>query len=205
VLLAGLAKTLKRDDLAIYVAKEARQKGVELTEFLFPTLRVPDGGSPEPALTLAIIKQESAFDQRAQSSAGALGLMQLMPSTARPLAKKLGIKKLDEKKLLTDGGFNMQLGRLYLDQMIDRFSGSYIMAVAAYNAGPSRVRDWSNLYGDPRMTDTDAIDWIENIPFNETRNYVMRVMENLQIYRSILNEDGIRIALDDDLNRHAVN
>ena len=205
VLLAGLAKTLKRDDLAIHVAKEARQKGVELTEFLFPTLRVPEGGSPEPALTLAIIKQESAFDQRAQSSAGALGLMQLMPSTARPLAKKLGVKKLDEKKLLSDGGFNMQLGRLYLDQMIDRFGGSYIMAIAAYNAGPSRVRDWSNLYGDPRMTETDAIDWIENIPFNETRNYVMRVMENLQIYRSILNQSGIRIALDDDLNRHAMN
>lgn len=204
-LLAGLAKSLKRDDLAIHVAKEARQNGVELTEFLFPTLRVPDGGSPEPALTLAIIKQESAFDQRAKSSAGALGLMQLMPSTARPLAKKLGVKKLDEKKLLSDASFNMQLGRLYLSQMIERFSGSYIMAVAAYNAGPSRVREWSNLYGDPRMTETDAIDWIENIPFNETRNYVMRVMENLQIYRSILNKDGIRIALDDDLNRHAVN
>lgn len=204
-LLAGLAKSLKRDDLAIHVAKEARQSGVELTEFLFPTLRVPDGGSPEPALTLAIIKQESAFDQHAKSSAGALGLMQLMPSTARPLAKKVGVKKLDEKTLLSDPNFNMQLGRLYLSQMIDRFSGSYIMAVAAYNAGPSRVRDWSNLYGDPRMTETDAIDWIENIPFNETRNYVMRVMENLQIYRSLLNQDGIRIALDDDLNRHAVN
>lgn len=204
-LLAGLAKSLKRDDLAIHVAKEARQSGVELTEFLFPTLRVPEGGDPEPALTLAIIKQESAFDQRAKSSAGALGLMQLMPSTARPLAKKLGIKKLDEKKLVSDPNFNMRLGRLYLDQMIDRFGGSYIMAIAAYNAGPSRVRDWSNLYGDPRSAETDAIDWIENIPFNETRNYVMRVMENLQIYRSILAEDGVRIALDDDLNRHAVN
>lgn len=204
-LLAGLAKSLQRDDLAIHVAKEARQSGVELTEFLFPTLRVPAGDAPEAALTLAIIKQESAFDQRAQSSAGALGLMQLMPSTARPLAKSVGIKKLDEKKLLADASLNMRLGRLYLDQMIQRFGGSYIMAVAAYNAGPSRVRDWSNLYGDPRSPEIDAVDWIENIPFNETRNYVMRVMENLQIYRSILAEDGVRIALEDDLNRHAVN
>jgi soluble lytic murein transglycosylase len=204
-LLAGLAKSLQRDDLAIHVAKEARQSGVELTEFLFPTLRVPAGDAPEAALTLAIIKQESAFDQRAQSSAGALGLMQLMPSTARPLAKSVGIKKLDEKKLLADAHLNMRLGRLYLDQMIQRFGGSYIMAIAAYNAGPSRVRDWSNLYGDPRSTEIDAIDWIENIPFNETRNYVMRVMENLQIYRSILAEEGVRIALEDDLNRHAVN
>lgn len=205
VLLAGLAKSLGRDDLAIHVAKEARQSGVELTEFLFPTLRVPPGDMPEPALTLAIIKQESAFDAGAQSSAGAMGLMQLMPSTARPLAKKLGVNKLDVKKLVTDPQFNMRLGRLYLEQMIERFSGSYIMAIAAYNAGPSRVREWTNLYGDPRAIDTDAIDWIENIPFNETRNYVMRVMENLQIYRSLLAEEGVRIALDDDLNRHAVN
>jgi len=205
VLLAGLARSLEREDLAIHVAKEARQSGVELTEFLFPTLRVPQGETPEAALTLAIIKQESAFDQRAKSSAGALGLMQLMPSTARPLAKAAGIGKLDEKKLLSDANLNMRLGRLYLAQMIDRFGGSYIMAIAAYNAGPSRVRSWSDLYGDPRQADTDAIDWIENIPFNETRNYVMRVMENLQIYRSILAEEGVRIALDDDLNRHAVN
>lgn len=205
VLLAGLARSLKREDLAIHVAKEARQSGVELTEFLFPTLRVPETDEPEAALTLAIIKQESAFDQHAKSSAGALGLMQLMPSTARPLAKSVGVKKLDEKKLLSDASFNMRLGRLYLHQMIERFGGSYIMAIAAYNAGPSRVRDWSNLYGDPRSPETDAIDWIENIPFNETRNYVMRVMENLQIYRSLLAEEGVRIALDDDLNRHAVN
>jgi soluble lytic murein transglycosylase len=204
-LLAGLSKSLKRDDLAIYVAKEARQSGVELTEFLFPTLRVPEGKVPEPALTLAIIKQESAFDAKAESSAGAMGLMQLMPSTARPLAKKLGVNKLDVKKLVSDPQFNMKLGRLYLEQMIERFSGSYIMAIAAYNAGPSRVREWSNLYGDPRSAETDAIDWIENIPFNETRNYVMRVMENLQIYRSLLAEEGVRIALEDDLNRHAVN
>ncbi|WP_133613796.1 lytic transglycosylase domain-containing protein [Dongia mobilis] len=205
VLLAGLARSVKREDLAIHVAKEARQSGVELTEFLFPTLRVPQDGAPEAALTLAIIKQESAFDQRAESSAGALGLMQLMPSTAKPLAKSVGIKKLDPKKLLSDAGLNMRLGRLYLDQLIERFGGSYIMAIAAYNAGPSRVRQWSDLYGDPRQAEIDAIDWIENIPFNETRNYVMRVMENLQIYRSILAKEGIRIALDDDLNRHAVN
>ncbi|WP_374656088.1 lytic transglycosylase domain-containing protein [Dongia sp.] len=205
VLLASLAKSVKRDDLAIAVAKEARQKGFELAEYLFPTIKLPPGNAPEPALVLAIIKQESAFDARISSPAGAKGLMQLMPSTARPLAKELGVKKLQEKKLTSDPAFNVRLGRLYLEKLIDRFGGSYIMAVAAYNAGPSRVRDWTILYGDPRSADTDAIDWVENIPFDETRNYVQRVMENLQIYRSRLSQNGAQIALEDDLNRPAIN
>ncbi len=200
------AKSVKRDDLAIAVAKEARQKGFELSEYLFPTIKLPGRQAlPEPALVLAIIKQESAFDAKISSPAGAMGLMQLMPSTARPLAKELGVKKLQEKSLTSDPAFNVQLGRLYLEKLIDRFNGSYIMAVAAYNAGPSRVRDWVILYGDPRLPDTDAIDWVENIPFNETRNYVQRVMENLQIYRSRLSDNGARIALEDDLNRPAIN
>jgi soluble lytic murein transglycosylase len=204
-LLAGLAKSVKRDDLAIAVAKEARQKGFELSEYLFPTIKLPTGKEPEPALVLAIIKQESAFDAKISSPAGAMGLMQLMPSTARPLAKELGVKKLKEKSLTADPAFNVKLGRLYLEKLIDRFNGSYIMAVAAYNAGPSRVRDWVILYGDPRLAETDAIDWVENIPFDETRNYVQRVMENLQIYRSRLSDKGARIALEDDLNRPAIN
>lgn len=204
-LLASLAKSVKRDDLAIAVAKEARQKGFELSEYLFPTINLPAGKVPEPALVLAVIKQESAFDAKVSSPAGAMGLMQLMPSTARPLAKELGVKKLQEKKLVSDPGFNVRLGRLYLEKLIDRFNGSYIMAVAAYNAGPSRVRDWVILYGDPRLPGTDAIDWVENIPFNETRNYVQRVMENLQIYRSRLSEGAAKIALDADLNRQAIN
>lgn len=205
VLLAKLAKSVKRDDIAIAVAKEARQKGYELAEYLFPMIKLPAGNAPEPALILAIIKQESAFDPKISSPAGARGLMQLMPATARPLAKELGIKKLQEKSLTGDPVLNVKLGRLYLGKLIDRFSGSYIMAVAAYNAGPSRVRDWMYIYGDPRRPDTDAIDWIENIPFEETRNYVQRVMENLQIYRSRLSENGARIALEEDLNRPAIN
>jgi len=204
-MLAGLAKSVKRDDLAIAVAKEARQKGFELSEYLFPTIKLPTGKEPEPALVLAIIKQESAFDAKISSPAGAMGLMQLMPSTARPLAKELGVKKMKESSLTADPAFNVKLGRLYLEKLIDRFNGSYIMAVAAYNAGPSRVRDWVILYGDPRVAETDAIDWVENIPFDETRNYVQRVMENLQIYRSRLSDKGAKIALEDDLNRPAIN
>jgi soluble lytic murein transglycosylase len=205
VLLADLAKSVKRDDVAIAVAKEARQRGFELAEYLFPTIKLPPGDAPEPALVLAIIKQESAFDAKVTSPAGARGLMQLMPSTARPLAKELGVKKLQEKKLTSDPAFNVRLGRLYLEKLIKRFEGSYIMAVAAYNAGPSRVRDWVILYGDPRSSNTDPIDWVENIPFEETRNYVQRVMENLQIYRSRLSQNGARIALEDDLSRPAIN
>jgi soluble lytic murein transglycosylase len=203
-MIAALAREIRRDDLAILVAKEARQRGVEMTDYLFPMIKIPLNGEPEPAFTLGIIRQESAFDAKAVSPAGAVGLMQMLPSTAKPIAKDLKIKKFKDKQLL-DPATNITLGRAYLSKLVSHFKGSYILATAAYNAGPSRVQEWIYTYGDPRQAGTDVVDWIESIPFDETRNYVQRVMENLQVYRSRLNKGTARLALEADLRRSEVN
>lgn len=203
-MIAALAREIRRDDLAILVAKEARQRGVEMTDYLFPMMKIPAGGEPEPALILGVIRQESAFDAKATSPAGALGLMQMLPSTARPIAKELKIKKFKDEQLL-EPRTNILFGRTYLAKLVGRFKGSYILAAAAYNAGPSRVQDWISTYGDPRQSGTDVVDWIESIPFDETRNYVQRVMENLQVYRSRLNKGSARLALEEDLRRSGAN
>ena len=203
-MIAALAREIKRDDLAIIVAKEARQRGVEMTDYLFPMIKIPPNSQPEPAFTLGIIRQESAFDAKAVSPAGAVGLMQMLPSTAKPIAKDLKIKKYQDKQLL-EPATNIMLGQAYLSKLVNRFKGSYILATAAYNAGPSRVQEWIYTYGDPRQSGVDVVDWIESIPFDETRNYVQRVMENLQVYRSRLNKGTAHLALEADLRRSDVN
>ncbi len=124
--------------------------------------------------------------------------MQLMPATAKGVAKKIGVKYA-EKKLTTDGNYNVTLGRAYVDDLLNRFGGSYILTAAAYNAGPSRARDWIYTYGDPRQRGVDVIDWIESVPFDETRNYIMRVLENTQIYRARLNQGVAKLGLAEDL------
>lgn len=126
--------------------------------------------------------------------------MQLMPATAKQMAKEAGVK-YNEKALTKDAQYNIQLGSTYLEKLIDRFDGSYILAAAAYNAGPSRAADWIETYGDPRLSHTDAVDWVESIPFDETRNYVQRVMENVEIYRARLNKGMIPLTLENDLRR----
>lgn len=201
LLIADLGAELGRRDYVIAVAKTARQRGIELLDYLYPLQALPSGSDPEDALVLAVIRQESAFDQRAQSAAGAFGLMQLLPRTAKQIAKKLQIAYSD-KKLTGDPSYNVRLGRVYLSDLLDNFSGSYVLAVAAYNAGPARVRSWLSEYGDPRDRGVDVIDWIETIPFSETRNYVQRVLENLQIYRHRLNgRTEIALSLEQDLSR----
>ncbi len=197
-LVAGLANDINRRDFAVAVAKEARTRGVEMIDYLYPVIKLPEGKNPEPALILGLIRQESAFDSGAVSSAGARGLMQLLPSTAKGVAKKAGIK-FAEKKLTSDPNYNVTLGRAYVDELLDRFDGSYVLAAAAYNAGPSRARDWIFTYGDPRQRGVDVIDWIESLPFDETRNYVMRVLENTQIYRARLNKGVAGLGLAEDL------
>ena len=186
-LIADLAAEQGRNDLMVVAAKEARRFGVELVEYLYPLRDLPDEIDPEAALVLGVIRQESAFSVTAISSAGARGLMQLMPGTAKEVAKKEGLK-FDEKKLTRDPGYNIRLGSAYLQGLIDRFRGSYILAIAGYNAGPSRSAEWIRTFGDPRDADVDVIDWIESIPFSETRNYVQRVIENLMVYRHRLGD-----------------
>lgn len=197
-LVAGLANDIGRRDFAVAVAKEARTRGVEMIDYLYPVIKLPTGKNPEPALILGLIRQESAFDVGAVSGAGARGLMQLLPSTAKGVAKKAGIKYAP-KKLTTDPNYNVTLGRAYVDELLDRFGGSYVLMAAAYNAGPNRARDWIYTYGDPRQRGVDVIDWIESIPFDETRNYVMRVIENTQIYRARLNQGTSKLGIGEDL------
>jgi len=199
-MIADLGRELKRDDLAIMVAKAARTKGVDLIDYLYPMREIPAGTGPEAALVLAVIRQESAFEVKASSSAGALGLMQLMPPTAKHVAK--GLKIRYKKELLTkDPDYNIRLGRSYLQELLDSYGQSYVLAIAAYNAGPDRVDSWIAQYGDPRDYGTDVVDWIESIPFAETRNYVQRVLENLQVYRHRLGIVQIAQSLQQDLTR----
>jgi len=148
----------------------------------YPTVAIPNGGNIEHALIDAVVRQESAFETGAVSRSGALGLMQLMPATANYIALKASLP-FSMAALTTDGAYNITLGRAYLERLLDDFGGSYALAIAAYNAGPSRVRQWLQEYGDPRGAKIGMVDWIELIPIAETRNYVERVLENLQIYR----------------------
>ena len=181
-MLAALAEAGGRIDLAVAVAKRAIDAGTPLMIRGYPVTSLPGGGTAEPSLLLAITRQESAFDRDAVSRAGARGLMQLMPGTASNVARKMGVP-FSAERLTADGTYNVLLGRSYLETLIDDFGGSYALAIAAYNAGPGRVRQWLRDYGDPRGGGIDMVDWIENIPIGETRNYVQRVLETLQIYR----------------------
>lgn len=181
-MLAALAEQNGRIDLAIAVAKRAIAAGTPLMIHGYPTVALPSGGNTESALLFAIVRQESAFESDALSPAGARGLMQLMPTTASFIAGKLQLP-LSIPRLTTDGLYNVTLGRGYLEHLIDDFGGSYALAIGAYNAGPGRVRQWLAEYGDPRGGKIDMVDWIETIPIDETRIYVQRVLENLQVYR----------------------
>ena len=185
-LLGQLAVDLKRPDVALTVAARATQSGVVLFDTAFPVVDLGSTGAVERALALALTKQESAFNAAAVSSSGALGLMQLLPSTARDVADKLRVPFIQEK-LTRDPAYNMQLGSQYLTDMLSRFGGSYELAAAAYNAGPNRVAGWLKTMGDPRDGKIDMVDWIEMIPFRETRNYVQRIMEGVVVYRDRLN------------------
>ena len=197
-LIAALAVEINRKDFAVAVAKEARTRGTEMIDYLYPVVKLPGGKDPEPALVLGIIRQESAFDVGAVSSAGAQGLMQLLPGTAKGIAKQAGVK-YTPNRLSTDASYNITLGQAYLDELLSRFGGSYVLTAAAYNAGPNRVRDWISTYGDPRQRSTDVVDWIESIPFDETRNYVMRILENTQVYRARLNNGAAHLRITQDL------
>lgn len=186
--LGAFALELGRPDGAIAVAKTAARLGITPMASYYPApafLRAP--GAVEPALALAVSRQESEMNPQAVSHAGARGLMQLMPGTAEKVARDLGIPHRPAA-LTADPEYNARLGKGYLAEMLARFDGAKALAAAAYNAGPSRVEQWIGRYGDPRRGDVDAIDWIESIPFSETRNYVQRVLEGLHVYRARLGE-----------------
>ncbi len=176
------ANGVKRREVAVRAARRAAVKSVPLFALGFPTLDLPADSKVEPHFALAIIRQESEFYIAARSSAGARGLMQLMPATAREQARRLKLR-FDLAKLTTDESYNLRLGTDFLGGLVARYGGLYPLAAAAYNAGPGNLNKWLARYGDPRQGKIDLIDWIESIPFDETRNYVQRVLENLTIYR----------------------
>jgi soluble lytic murein transglycosylase len=182
-LVAAFAKRsgIDRIEAAVRASRRAARAAIPLFAAGFPVLDLPAESRIEPWFALALIRQESEFYTAAVSSAGARGLMQLMPATAQQMAK---VAKLtfDREQLTTDPDYNIRLGALFLQRLVDRFGGSYALTAAAYNAGPRRVGQWLEKYGDPRASG-EWIDWIEAIPFDETRNYVHRVLENLAIYR----------------------
>ena len=156
----------------------------------------------DPALVHALSRQESEFNAGAKSPVGAAGLMQLMPGTAKAVAKEYKVKFVPAQ--LTDPTYNVQLGEAHLRGLIDSYRGSYFLALAAYNAGGGRVQEWMKAFGDPRDGRTDPIDWIERIPFSETRDYVKKIMETLQLYRSRLSGSEKALQLVQDLNRGRV-
>lgn len=182
-----LARNAGLTDMALRWGKISQRMGRGHYKDSYPVITPLPVTSPERALIHAIIRQESLFDSDAKSHVGARGLMQLMPATAKSVAKTLNLK-YKPADLTGDPQYNITLGAGYLDTVLEKFSGSYILAIASYNAGPHRVKRWLQENGDPRLHKIDAVDWVERIPFDETRNYVQRVVENLQIYRQILGQ-----------------
>ncbi len=197
-LLASLAQEIGGTATGVEAAKLALRNEVVLIDQGWPRVKLPSDLTIEPALTLAIIRQESQFDPTAKSSAGAMGMMQLLPSTAKQVAKRADISF--SKSLLNEPATNILLGSRYLGQRIDAFDGSYILGIASYNAGIGNVRKWEKIYGRPPQNLDGAIDWIESIPFGETRNYVMRVLENVGVYRTVIDPDT-KLTLDKDIVR----
>jgi soluble lytic murein transglycosylase len=187
-LAAELGRQIGRPDLGVWVAREARAKGANFyARDTFPEVQISPVFSRYWPLAHGITRQESSFDRTAVSNAGARGMMQLMPGTARETAGKLGMS-YDLGRLTSDPSYNMLLGTSYFSTLLDQWGGNVALAVASYNAGSGNVRRWVALNGDPRMPGVDMVEWIEQIPFFETRNYVQRVLENAVVYDTLSRE-----------------
>lgn len=184
--LSDTAFDIKEPHIAVLIAKASAERGVILPRAYYPIPDfVPDGLAVSRALALSISRRESEFDNKALSKAGASGLMQLMPATAQKVATGLGLP-FEASRLVTDPAFNVTLGSAYLRELVDEFGPAITLVASGYNAGPRRPREWIAKFGDPRRADVDVVDWVETIPFTETRAYVMRVTESLVIYRARL-------------------
>jgi soluble lytic murein transglycosylase len=199
-LLVDLVRMYGDQSLSMRVVRAGASRGLILPERGYPMRSAPMGyGLSEPAFTFAITRQESSFDPYARSAVGARGMMQLMPATAASIARRAGLDYSPSR--LDDPEFNMRVGATFLGQLTDNFSGSYVLATAAYNAGPGRPPQWITSCGDPRNGGTDAADFIECIPFSETRDYVMRVMEAVQVYRARMHNGAAPLTIVADLKR----
>ena len=201
--IAAIARRETDARALVGIGKAALQRGFPLDMAAYPVDGIPEfdvlGDPMERAIVHAIARQDSAFDPTARSHAGARGLMQMMPATARETARRAGLP-FDWQKLGQDPLYAARMGAAHLNDLLKEWRGSYILTFAAYNAGSPNVKKWIAAYGDPRDPEVDAVDWVERIPFSETRNYVQRVMENLQVYRERLNQRTAYL-IDYDLKR----
>jgi soluble lytic murein transglycosylase len=204
--LAALAEVARHHNDAramLLIGKGALSRGLPLERYAFPDGGVPNyqqiGPQVEPCVVYSIVRQESAFNPRVVSSANAIGLMQVTPAAGRDTARRFNVT-FDQRRLIDDTVYNAQLGTAELGADIASYHGSYILAFASYNAGRHRVKEWIDQYGDPRDPKVDPIDWIERIPFSETRNYVERVVENMQVYRALV-ENNPKLSIEADLHR----
>lgn len=202
-MLAHLANAIGDHQMAVRVGKTGVSRGMNLYAYSYPVHPFPEykplRQSPERALLLAIARQESEFNPEIISHAGARGLLQVMPITARHICRDHKIK-CDIPRLVTDTSYNAMIGSAYIGDRKQEFDGSYVLTLAGYNAGPGRARQWMRRFGDPRSKDVDPIDWIEMIPFEETRDYVKKVLSNVQMYRARLGEPT-PVRLVSDLKR----
>jgi soluble lytic murein transglycosylase len=201
--LAGVAAREKDARATLLIGKGALARGYPFELYAYPVEGLPryEAAGPvvEPQVAYSIARQESAFNPKAVSSAKAYGLMQVTAPAGKYVAKKLGFS-FDQKRLISDPAYNVRVGAAELGDLIESYRGSYILSFAAYNAGRTSVRRWVEAYGDPRDPKVDAVDWVERIPFSETRNYVQRVMENLQVYRVRFGASS-RLMIEADIRR----
>jgi soluble lytic murein transglycosylase len=188
---------------ALLIGKPALSHGLPLEHYAFPNFGIPDyqqiGPQVERSVVYSIVRQESAFNSRVVSSANAIGLMQVTPAAGRDTAKRFNVS-FDQHRLMADVAYNAQIGTAELGNDIASWRGSYILAFVAYNAGPRRAKEWIEQYGDPRNPKVDPVDWIERIPISETRNYVQRIIENMQVYRARF-DNNPRLLIEADLRR----
>ncbi len=170
----------------LQIGKPSLGRGLPLDHYAFPTIGIPPHRQLAPeiehSMIYSVARTESAFDQRDKSAANAVGLMQVTPEAGRDTAKRFKVS-YDWDRMVSDPVYNTQMGAAELSALLSEYKGNHIMTFAGYNAGRGRVRDWVKAYGDPRDPKVDPVDWVERIPFSETRNYVQRVIENLAVYR----------------------
>ena len=203
-MVAHLARAVGDNQASIRIAKAATAQGHNLLYYSYPVHGLPKykplRPPPETAFLLGIARQETEFDTSIVSGSGAQGILQVMKGTANHVCREYKIK-CNQKKLLEDPSYNTMIASAYIGDRMAEFSGSYILGLSSYNAGPGRTREWIAEFGDPRSGNVDPLDWIERIPIEETRRYVVKVLSNIQIYRARLGEEETALRLDQDLNR----
>jgi soluble lytic murein transglycosylase len=191
----------------VLLGSGAYGRGLPLDYYAYPVVGLPHYSPVAPpiesAVAYSIARQESHFNQKVVSSAKAMGLMQVTPEAAKDTARRFKVT-YDRKRLLSDPVYNMQMGAAELSNLLHYYNGSYLLTFAGYNAGMGRVRQWIAAYGDPRDSKIDPVDWVERLPISETRNYVMRIMENLQVYRTRFGGSQ-KLVIDADLRRGHTN